>query len=871
MMNGAELLTEFRRRRSEQAFADLVGRYGGLVFSVAKRRLNNAALAEEAAQSVFLRLAQSTANLASEAELIGWLHRTSIHVAVDLWRSETRRRAREEKAAAMQSTDLNETPSALALVVDEALDELSETDRQTLLLRFFDGRKMRELAEKLGITEDAAKMRVSRSLDRLRERLTAKGVQTTAASLAAFLAEQAVTALPAAAAQSILNSGASVAAGTSLIGRLASLFQWKYAAILIVVAALVAVVVKSKSSPVAPTAFQAEAHSVAGAFESTRVAAEQPSVPATIGANPIQLLEHVARARKRITSGKIAFEHVIKLNQNSVHGRAETNSVRGEIVFDGPRRRIEQLGYEYAYTSPGEAGVKQAQLIKDQNMSRTDATRAGLLEQFEAHYVSAYDETAILEYRQHGERDGSAVIRDPRNGSGLVGHFDPRCLGLRSFATGTVDSALSLNCADAVTLVGQEEIDGIPSWHVRVRCRDFDRNFWVSVAQPDRLIRHAENGDVYTSSYSADHPRDPLPVKVIIQTRHGIQELHRTAGEYNISIDPATFTLAGLGMPPGTMVNDDRASRSLGYWTGAGLSEDFPRKEESEPATADPNAPTLLEQLAVLETEPETETGLNAALWIVFNTPDGPAIEKASKAIFDHHLQSTNLLTLATRLETLRPNCAKPLLTQLLAKNPNNEIRGTACFSLAQTFMDEAEFGANQKATAQAKDYYQRFIRDFSTAGKTAFDKKHKSAKAIEEIERGFLGHDAPTLIAISTAGEMVKIGEPQDRATLLLFRSSNSKYEAEEFRSVYNKVADRAVSFISVVNTSSKSNEIEDAIEASVPGWAVISDDTTLRQAFYVHNWPSIVLIDKHGKIRARGLRGEALEKAIIAATTGL
>lgn len=868
MMNGAELLTEFRRLRSERAFADLVRRFGDLVFSVALRRLNNAALAEEAAQTVFLRLAKSAPNIASEPELVAWLHRTTIHVAVDLWRSETRRRAREQKAAAMQSNESIETASPLALAVDEALDELSENDRQTLLMRFFDGRKMRELAEKLGITEDAAKMRVSRSLDRLRERLALKGIHTTSALLAAFLTEQAVTALPAAIAQSILHSTAAVCMGASWVARLATFLKWKYAALVagLGLAALIFI-----SQPVGTTQRVTKLSNTAPnespSVRTDASLAEPPLDAAMIAADPMQLLERVARARKRIVSGRIAFEHVFELNENSVHGQAETNAIRVEIVFNGPRRRIEQIGYEYAYVGVGEAGEKTAQLIKEKKMSRADAMRAGLVEQFEAHYVSAYDEAAILEYREHGNH-GSAVIRDPRHGSGLVAHFDPRCLGLRSFATGSLESALSLSCADDVTLVGQEDVDGIPAWHIRVRCRDFDRNYWVSVAQPDRLLRHAENGDVYTSSYSAHRPRDPLPVKVVVHTRIGIEKLDRTAGEYNISIDPATFTLAGLGMPRGTSVVDERASRMLGYWTGAGLSEELPPKQE--PDSQDLNSPTLLEQVALLDMEPDTANGLNAAIWILFNTPDGPEVDKAGNAILEHHIQSTNLLTLASRLERLRPRCAKPLLAQILAKNPDPEIRGTACFSLAQTFMDEAEYGANAKATAEAKNYFQRFIREFSTAGKTAFDKKHKSAKAIEKIDRGFIGHDAPIFTAMTTTGETLNTANTGGRAMLILFRSSNSKYEAEEYRKVYDQVADRDVPFVSVFcNTGSKSEKIEDAVEASVSGWLVVPDGRSIFNAFYGDSWPSTVLIDKRGKIRARNLRGGALEKAIIAAAT--
>src|SRR5256885_419312 len=101
-MNGADLLTGFRERRSERAFGELVRRYTNLVYSVAKRRLSNVSLAEEVTQIVFIRLAKAAPKVRGDAELVAWLHRTTVHVSIDLWRSESRRQLREEKAVAMQ-------------------------------------------------------------------------------------------------------------------------------------------------------------------------------------------------------------------------------------------------------------------------------------------------------------------------------------------------------------------------------------------------------------------------------------------------------------------------------------------------------------------------------------------------------------------------------------------------------------------------------------------------------------------------------------------------------------------------------------------------------------------------------------------------
>src|SRR4051794_29880629 len=102
-MNGTDLLGEFRKSGSDRAFGELVRRYTNLVYSAARRRLSNDAAAEDATQTVFIRLASAPPDLRDDAALVAWLHRTTVHVSIDLWRLETRRRVREEHAAVMQT------------------------------------------------------------------------------------------------------------------------------------------------------------------------------------------------------------------------------------------------------------------------------------------------------------------------------------------------------------------------------------------------------------------------------------------------------------------------------------------------------------------------------------------------------------------------------------------------------------------------------------------------------------------------------------------------------------------------------------------------------------------------------------------------
>src|SRR5438045_9785453 len=78
-MNGPDLLAAYRSG-SEDAFSELVRRYTNLVYSIAKRRLSSSPLAEEVAQTVFARLANSAPKFNSDAEFVAWIHRTSLNV-----------------------------------------------------------------------------------------------------------------------------------------------------------------------------------------------------------------------------------------------------------------------------------------------------------------------------------------------------------------------------------------------------------------------------------------------------------------------------------------------------------------------------------------------------------------------------------------------------------------------------------------------------------------------------------------------------------------------------------------------------------------------------------------------------------------------
>jgi RNA polymerase sigma factor (sigma-70 family) len=220
-MSETELLHAFRKERSEQAFAELVRRYAGLVYSVAKRRLGNGTPAEDVTQIVFIRFASRPPNVQNHSELVAWLHRTTLNVTIDTLRSEIRRRAREQESVAMENV-ISETPGweDISPKLDEALDQLNHEDRQVLLLRFFSRKSMRDVGAALGVNEDAAKMRVRRAVDRLRKQLGVRGQSCTGAVLVTLLAEHSLEAAPSQLVSRLAAMRLPVVVGASGIGGL---------------------------------------------------------------------------------------------------------------------------------------------------------------------------------------------------------------------------------------------------------------------------------------------------------------------------------------------------------------------------------------------------------------------------------------------------------------------------------------------------------------------------------------------------------------------------------------------------------------------------------------------------------------------------
>lgn len=210
-------LAEFARTGDEAAFRRVVGRFGQIVLDAARRRTNDAELAEEIAQNVFAIMARKAGRLSKHRAIAGWVLTTTRLESAKAMRGHQRHRRKLEALAdeIKHSTDMSDEElenwrDALPHL-EAGLDQLREADRDVVLARFFDNQSFKQIAAATGRTEAACRMRVHRALDKLRGWMAHRGVTLSATGIASGLAAEWAQAAPAATIESISTSAVAAA------------------------------------------------------------------------------------------------------------------------------------------------------------------------------------------------------------------------------------------------------------------------------------------------------------------------------------------------------------------------------------------------------------------------------------------------------------------------------------------------------------------------------------------------------------------------------------------------------------------------------------------------------------------------------------
>lgn len=194
-----ELLRRYVQAGSEQAFAELGRRYAGLVYATCLRETGDRTQAEDAAQDVFVLLARKASALQRSDTIAGWLYTAARYVCKNRMKQERRRRMNEAEAA-LSTVDADQDPGAAWKRIEphlhDALDRLKAADREAVLLRFVAEQSFADVGGRLGLSENTARMRVNRAVEKIRAQLGKAGIAVSAGLLAALLAENIAQAAP---------------------------------------------------------------------------------------------------------------------------------------------------------------------------------------------------------------------------------------------------------------------------------------------------------------------------------------------------------------------------------------------------------------------------------------------------------------------------------------------------------------------------------------------------------------------------------------------------------------------------------------------------------------------------------------------------
>ena len=251
-----------------EAFAGLVRRYADLIYATALRRVRTPATADDVTQAVFMILARKARTLSGRATIGGWLLIATRQVAMTANRAAARRARHERRAArpdAVESpmsgvasieafVEASAEAADVAAVLDDAVLTLRADERDAITLRYFQNQSLSAVGQVLGISEDAARKRVDRALDKLRRLLTRRGIAVPAGGIAEIAAASAATPAPAAVLSHAI--GAPTAAFSALAKGTVTMITIKFilaAAASVALFGVIGTVVAVAAMPNAPT------------------------------------------------------------------------------------------------------------------------------------------------------------------------------------------------------------------------------------------------------------------------------------------------------------------------------------------------------------------------------------------------------------------------------------------------------------------------------------------------------------------------------------------------------------------------------------------------------------------------------------------
>jgi RNA polymerase sigma-70 factor (ECF subfamily) len=187
------LIERFARSGDAEAYAAIVNRYAGLVYSVCRRILRDQALAEDVSQETFLHLLRKPESVTGS--IAAWLHTTATWKAIDAIRKNAAQRQRERTYHPEISVETSRWEE-ISPCIDQALTDMPEEARLLLIRHFLESKSQSDLAEELNTSQPTVSRKIDSALELLRKGLRKRGLLVGSAFLIGFVSENMVEAAP---------------------------------------------------------------------------------------------------------------------------------------------------------------------------------------------------------------------------------------------------------------------------------------------------------------------------------------------------------------------------------------------------------------------------------------------------------------------------------------------------------------------------------------------------------------------------------------------------------------------------------------------------------------------------------------------------
>jgi RNA polymerase sigma factor (sigma-70 family) len=369
MSEDQELLGQYAAECSEAAFAELVRRHVDLVYSAALRRAGgDIHRAQDVTQQVFTELARNAKRLVKHPALAGWLYTTTRLMSLRVNRTEQRRQHREQEVHTMNELLRETAPdqdwAQLRPVLDEAMHELGDGDRLAVLLRYFQNKSLKEVGDALGLSENAARMRVERAVEKLYGRLARRGVTSTAGALVVVLTANAVSAAPATFVTTLAGAslaGVALGTGTSLtILKIMSLTKLQVGIIsaTIVAGAATPFLVHEHGNQTALREENVTLRQQAGAVAGLQAENERLS-------NALAKAAQVAPASLASTAANDSAQELLRLRSQATRARGDAQEL-GQLRSDAARR----AEWDGMMTNAMANGLERARSFQEKDIAK---------------------------------------------------------------------------------------------------------------------------------------------------------------------------------------------------------------------------------------------------------------------------------------------------------------------------------------------------------------------------------------------------------------------------------------------------------------------------------------------------------------------